>query len=465
MAIEITIPRLGWNMEEGLFVGWLKRDGEPVNSGEALFCLETDKATQEVECLDNGVLRILPNGPKDGDKLVVGTVIGYLTQPGEALPFANETKNAPPESAAQLSESSDGPSAISAVREQRPAASVGVPHAAGTGSRRESASVAVQESAREESEIGRRMNEAGAALRPSGMLKQTDRTLSPAISPRAKRVARELDIDWTRLQGTGQTGRIREQDVRAAAAKSPIDPILYMPSGIGSQAVDAIPITPIRQKIAERLLTSVRSTVPVTLTTTADATNLVHLRRQFKVAVSADNGLVPTFTDILVKLTAVALREHALLNARWGDKQILVARDIHIGIAVDTEDGLLVPVIHDVPSLSLKQLAIQSHELIERARQRRLKAEDMQGGTFTVSNLGTFGIDGFTPIINYPECAILGIGRIRQVPSVVGERIVAVEQLALSLTFDHRIVDGAPAARFLQTLSRLIENPCPALIS
>jgi pyruvate dehydrogenase E2 component (dihydrolipoamide acetyltransferase) len=162
---------------------------------------------------------------------------------------------------------------------------------------------------------------------------------------------------------------------------------------------------------------------------------------------------------MIVKLCATALQAHPPLNARWEEAGIVPLPGIHIGIAVDTEAGLMAPVIRDVPSLSLMQLAARAHELIERARNRKLMAAEMEGGTFTVSNLGEFGIDAFTPIINYPECAILGVGRIQRRPMVVGEQIVAREQVTLSLTFDHRLVDGAPAARFLETLRKSIENP------
>ena len=368
MPIPITIPRLGWNMEQGVFQGWLKADGAAVHAGESLFTLESEKATDDVECLDSGVLRIATNGPRPGETLAVGAVIGHLIQ--------------------------------------------------------------------EEERETRRQGD-----------KEIERPVKQTISPRAKRAALVRGLDWSKLQGSGRNGRIRERDVLAAAPSS-------LPHGA------PIAVSSLRRTIAERMLTSHRSTAPVTLTTTADATNLVNLRSQFKAATEVS----PSYTDFLVKLTAIALQKHPLLNARWDGQQIVMSAEIHIGIAVDTDAGLVVPVLRDVPTLSLKQLAIQSRDLIERARRRQLTADEMQGGTFTLTNLGAFGIDAFTPIINYPECAILGVGRIRRVPVALGEQIVAREQLTLSLTFDHRIVDGAPAARFLQMLSGLIENPAPALM-
>jgi len=379
MAIPITIPRLGWNMDEGVFVGWLKQDGDHIRAGEALFSLEGEKATEEIECLDEGILRIAPSAPKAGETIPVGVVIGYLVREGEDAPF-------------------------------------GEPGASATGG-----SEAL----------------AGSSLPPVADAPGSPESAAPvsrktlAISPRARRVAAQLGIDPATLRGSGRTGRIRERDVRAA-----------------------VPVRPIRKTIAERMVASHLTTAPVTLTTTADATTLVKLRNQFK----ADNDLVPSYTDFLVKLSAAALQQHPALNARWTDGQIILSPAIHIGIAVDTDAGLLVPVIRDVPALSLEQLSARSRELIERARQRRLSVEEMQDGTFTVTNLGAFGIEAFTPIINHPECAILGVGRIQKQPVVIGDGIAIRDMIALSLTFDHRIVDGAPAARFLQTLTRLIEH-------
>jgi pyruvate dehydrogenase E2 component (dihydrolipoamide acetyltransferase) len=403
MATPITIPRLGWNMEDGVFVCWLKNDGAILHPGDALFTLESEKATEDVECLENGILRIDPNGPRAGDKVLVGAVIGHLLQPGEEVPS-----------------------------ETVPSRPVAVPSP--------SAPLALQSPDA--------INSSG----PAHFL-----SVAPTISPRAKRVARELGLDWKRLSGTGSTGRIRERDVRAAAT-APASGVPVMSSEVN------VSVSPIRQAIADHLLQSQRLTAPVTLTTTADVSNLVNLRNQFKAALVPSKDQVPSYTDFFVKLTATALQQHPLLNASWADDKIRMAPAIHIGIAVDTEAGLLVPVIRDVPSLSLKSLAARTDELITRAHQRKLGADEMQGGTFTVTNLGAYGIDAFTPIIHHPQCGILGVGRIQRRPLALGDQVIIREQVTLSLTFDHRIVDGGPAARFLQTLSSLIENPGPWLM-
>lgn len=220
------------------------------------------------------------------------------------------------------------------------------------------------------------------------------------------------------------------------------------------------PVDATRRLIAERMTRSLRETAPVTLTTSIDAANLVNLRRQFQ-AVAASRGDEASpgigFSDMVVTLAAQALTKHGLLNARWDGDRIVIHRKVHVGLAVDTEHGLLVPVIRDAQDLTLRQVAARTRDLIDRARRRALAPEDLRGGTFTVTNLGAFGIDAFTPIINLPECAILGMGRIHD--AGVGPR------MTLSLTFDHRIVDGAPAARFLQDLAGRLENPGPWLLT
>jgi pyruvate dehydrogenase E2 component (dihydrolipoamide acetyltransferase) len=213
-------------------------------------------------------------------------------------------------------------------------------------------------------------------------------------------------------------------------------------------------MTPVRKVIAERMARSAHTTAPVTLTTRADATNFVNLREQFKAAAPES---IPGYTDLIVKLTALVLQRHPYMNAVWRDDAIFASDAVHIGIAVDTDAGLMAPVLRDVPSLAVRQVAEQSRALIEQARAQRLTVEQMQGGTFTVTNLGMHGIDAFTPIINLPECAVLGVGRVVAEPAVHEGRIVPRDMVTLSLTFDHRVVDGAPAARFLNDVRLRIE--------
>jgi pyruvate dehydrogenase E2 component (dihydrolipoamide acetyltransferase) len=240
------------------------------------------------------------------------------------------------------------------------------------------------------------------------------------------------------VPGTGRGGRVRERDVRAAVA---------------STSGKLIPHSRIRRVIAARMLAGVTIAAPVTLTTKVDATRLV----QWREAASSKPG----YTDVLVILTAKALREHPLLQAQWRDDGLFVPDHVHIAIGVDTDAGLLAPVIRDADRLAIDQIAATSRDLIDKARAGRLAAEEQRDATFTVTNLGMFGVDAFTPIIHLPQSAVLGVGRIVKEPAVVENQVVPRDMLSLSLTFDHRVVDGAPAARFLQTLAGLITRGEP----
>jgi pyruvate dehydrogenase E2 component (dihydrolipoamide acetyltransferase) len=219
-----------------------------------------------------------------------------------------------------------------------------------------------------------------------------------------------------------------------------------------------IPHTSTRRTIAARMVAGVTQAAPVTLTVRANAAEFVKARKHFKEAAAAGE-VVPSYTDLLLKLTAAALRQHPLLQAQWRDDGLFVPERIDIAVAADTEAGLLAPVVRGVDRLSVREVAARSRDLIDRARAGRLGAEEMRGATFTVSNLGGLGIDAFTPIIHLPQSAVLGLGRIAREPVVLGDRVVPGDVTTLSLTFDHRVVDGAPAARFLDALRRLLERP------
>ena len=306
MAFELFVPRLGWDMEEGTFAGWLKKDGETVKEGQPVFLVESEKAEQEVESLESGILRIPADGPQPGDVLPVGTLIGYLVEPGE-----------------------EAPSSVKSVGRTPP-----MPESAGA--KAESAST-------------------GGAVVPTPAAQpreEREPAARPSISPRAKRIAKELGVDWKKVQGTGSEGRIVEGDIRAVASGSAAAP---PPAQVGR----------LRKRIAERVSESAHSTAPVTLTVEADATNLVGRRAELKASAS-DGAVVPTYTDLLVELTATALERHPLMNAYWENEEIRVLDDIHIAIAVDTEEGLLAPVLRDANKKSIEQIAQESGSLAER---------------------------------------------------------------------------------------------------
>ncbi|MCC6168033.1 MAG: 2-oxo acid dehydrogenase subunit E2 [Caldilineaceae bacterium] len=457
MPVEIRMPRLGWTMEEGAFGEWLKPDGADVAPGDPLFTVEGDKATQEVEAFDAGILHIPPDGPQPGQVLPVGARLGYILQPGEALPSPGGHR----------------PDAI-------------VPQV--------------------------QIEEQSAALAPTQpSIEKGMRTLQ-AISPRARRVADELGVDWTQLAGSGRTGRIVERDVRAAAQAaaqtisqdavqqgdklrvSPLAQRVAAAAGIdladvaaqhpgariqrdqveaaiaarsaaapeiadSETADERLPVTRLRHLIAQRMLESAQTTAAVTLTSEADATALVALREQIKAAFTPRGWDVPSYTDLLIKLTALALQEHPRLNATWQGDEIILHGAVHLGLAVDTEPGLVAPVVRDAQAKSVRQIAGETRALVEQAQANRLGPDDLRGGTFTLTNLGMYSVDFFTPLINLPQCAILGVGRIAQKPAVYQGQVVPRSMLALSLTFDHRVVDGAPAARFLDTVRQFVETP------
>ena len=382
MAEEIAMPRLGWTMEEGTLVEWLKTEGEQVETGEILFTVESDKALNEIETFSSGILCIPPGAPQPGDTVPVGTLLGYLLQTGEEMPTERASASGDPAS----------PIPVPATLHNQP-------------------------------------TPAAKPLSTKG---------NPTISPRARRIANELNISWHHIKGSGQTGRIIERDIRAVTAQPP-----------GSTGH-------IRELLANRLWQSQNETAAVTLTTEADATGLVDMRAGFKASQGTD---APTYSHMIAKLTALALGEHPALNASWQNGAPHQYESVHLGLAIDTEGGLLVPVIRDADSKSLTQIATEARALALTARRHTLGPDALQGGTFTISNLGMYGIDAFTPIINLPQAAILGLGRIVEKPAVFQGQVVPRALMALSLTFDHRILDGGPAARFLDRVRTFIEQP------
>lgn len=427
MAYEITLPRLGWDMEEGALAGWLKADGEWVNAGELLFNVEGDKAVQEMEALDSGFLRIAPNAPSIGEKVPVGTLLGYLVPKEEMQSFTMSKVSTPPASSAL--------------------ADVPTPHASPT-----------------------KPEVIGETLAPLPGNRPGRRVY---ISPYARRMAEGLGVDWQKVTGSGVGGRIMARDIQVAIAHRNIPTTLPFPQPVSAKTVSTAPRTDIssvkrasistmRRSIAEHISMGVHTAAPVTLTCEVDATQLVVLRSQLKEEARSDGRSAPSYNDMLAKIAAQALLEHPQINAYIEGDTVVSFSSAHVAIAVDTDRGLLAPVLRDVQEKSLRQVAQESAVLIEKTRLGTATYEELQGGTFTITNLGAFEIEAFTPIINMPQCAILGVGQIipkQIVVDVEKEKVVIQQRMALSLTFDHRLVDGAQAARFLQRIKRLIEKP------
>jgi len=325
---------------------------------------------------------------------------------------------------------------------------------------------------------------------PSGRIIEADvlafAAAQPRATPLARKVAAEAGIGLSGVAASGPGGRITRADVdrgrgavsapavsAPAVSAPPVSaPAVSAPASprhaIAAEGADTaplqmggqvVPLAGVRARIAERMAASARETARVTLTTEVDATRLVEARTRLKAAYAAELGFDIGYNDLLIAICAHALREHPALNSRLEGDSIHLLDEVHVGLAVDTERGLLVPVVRHADRLRLAEIARALRELVARARQGRSGPDELKGGTFTITNLGAYGIDAFTPIINLPECAILGVGRIAPRPAVVDGQLAVRQRLWLSLTFDHRLVDGAPAARFLQRIAQLVEEP------
>jgi pyruvate dehydrogenase E2 component (dihydrolipoamide acetyltransferase) len=476
MAADVTIPRLGWSMEEGVFAGWIKKPGDTVKPGEPLFMLEGEKATQEIEAVDGGVLHLAPDAPSEGQTVLVGRTIAKLCAAGET-PAWGTAANPPAAvaaSAAAAPPQASGAPPAPPVAERHPAAVApapatrAIPVAASPSVRRLARQMGIDLATVAPRLPGGRLSAedlatahhgAGPAARVASPAHAPANAILPAASPRssprARRAARDRGVDVATIRGSGAGGRVRERDVLAAAQAGATP----RGSGVPGPATGAkvMPITQTRRTIARQMVRSRQETVPVTLTAWADATALLAARAALK---AADGPEAATLNDMLLKAVADTLLAHPLLAARWEETHLSLPGDrIDIGLAVDAPGGLVVPVVRDVAAAPLAEVARQTRRLVERARSGRLTAADMQGGVFTLTSLGSNGIEFFTPVINHPEAAILGVGAIRMhpVPPPGGqEGFVLQRQLPLSLTFDHRIVDGGPAARFLGDLAARI---------
>lgn len=447
MATEVLVPPLGQTVDTVTLATWYKNEGDSVKQGEMLFAIETDKATLDVEAPASGVLRRVT--ARAGDAVAALTAIAVIAGPEEVVDRAlrpdREVEASP---AREVGGWGDGVDA-SLARQDR----------AGTQGR-----IFISPRARRLAEQHHIPLAALQATGPEGAIVERDvmayleRLETPSITPVARRLAEGEGINWRELAGSGPGGRITREDVTRALAppqtEAPGAVSEGQPVAPFNEPLEIIPVRSVRAVIAERLLQSSRNSAQVTLTAEADATALVELRRSL-----AGDGVETSYSDLFLYVLGRALKEHPQLNASLEGDTIKTWRRIHIGLAVDTERGLLAPVVRDVAGKGIAQLAGETQALIDRARAGQCLPEELQGGTFTLTNLGMYGIDAFTPLLNLPECAILGVGRITTQPAIVDGQVVGRERVWLSLTFDHRLIDGGPAARFLQRVVQLVERP------
>jgi pyruvate dehydrogenase E2 component (dihydrolipoamide acetyltransferase) len=403
MVTEVILPKMGQTMEEGTIIEWVKKEGDPVERGDLLFVFESDKATLEVEATARGFLRkiLVPVGKT----VPILTVVALITR------TADED---------------------------------------------------IEDYQVESPEV-QRMEAQVPALEPATLVPALEPAAGRILaSPRARKLAREKGVDLALVTGSGPHGRIVERDVLDYLTLLPKEAPTPLPAPptVG-QTVESVPLTGLRHIIAERMAASAHTTARVTLVTEADATAFVETREQLKAHVANEWGFAPGYNDLLGIIVARALREFPYMNVRLSaDGQAIEHLPaVNLGMAVDTERGLLVPVIRHADQKGLRAFGTELRALVERARAGKSLPDELTGGTFTITSLGMHEIDAFTPIINLPEAAILGVGRIQAKPVVRDGQIVVRQMWTLSLAFDHRLVDGAPAARFLQRIKQLIENP------
>ena len=455
MAVEITMPQMDQTMTTGKVGKWLVKEGDTVEEGDAVLEIETDKVVHELESPAGGnIAQILV---EEGTDVPINAVLAIIGAPGEQIekreaPSPIEEKVAAPKEVAVGAASPPIPSPASGSVKASPSArrlaqqhNVDVTQVRGLGP-------------------GGRIIEADVQAYIDSMVAEpavSDRIIA---SPLARRLAKEYNLDTATIAGSGPGGRIVRDDVlRAAeAAKAvPAEPVPAIQPEVAPAQV--IPVTGIRQIIAERMSLSTQTTASVTLNTEVDVTELIELRTWLNQKLS-EKDVTLTYTDLLVKVVAHALREHPRINSTLAEDGIHLIDQINIGVAVALEDGLVVPVLTNADQKGLSVISRETKEIAEKARNNQLNPADLRGGTFTLTNLGMFGIDTFTPIINPPECAILGVGRIVKKPVVHEDEIKIRSMMGFSLSFDHRIVDGAPAAQFLQTVTTYINEPYLLLV-
>ena len=458
MAEQLLIPKLGNTVEEVTIIDWMVADGSEVKAGQEVLEIETDKAVFAVESTVDGIIH---QGPfSSGDVAIVLSVVAVIgnaedswsdqeaaDEPAEIVIDVFEvTEDEAPAPFPTGSEEADRLFASPRARKLASSKDVDLSLVTPTG--------------------------------PEGRILERDVLTHleqrPGITPVARKLAEEAKLDVYAIAGSGPGGRITKRDVERAMAEvdaapaatpaavftppTPAVPAIVAPLPV-ADVLERVPLKGVRGIIADRMATSVHTTARVTLVSEIDASEFVVMRQRLKASVAEEWGFAPGFNDLLAVIVAKALRKFPYMNARLAEDAIEYLSHVNLGMAIDTERGLLVPNIKDADTKSLRQFGAEFRELIGQARSGRVQPDVLADGTFTITSLGTFDIDAFTPVINLPEAAILGVGRIQPKAVVVDGEIVARQMWTLSLVFDHRLVDGAPAARFLQHIKTVIEEP------
>ncbi|MFS9002720.1 dihydrolipoamide acetyltransferase [Streptococcus salivarius] len=460
MAFEIIMPKLGVDMQEGEIIEWKKQEGDVVNEGDILLEIMSDKTNMELEAEDSGVLLKITR--QAGETVPVTEVIGYIGAEGEVV--ADNAASAPAaEAAPQVEE-------VATVEAPVVAAQAPVVHEGG----KVRATPKARKVARELGIDLAQVPGTGAKGRVHADDVENFKGAQPKATPLARKIAADLGIDLATVSGTGFGGKITKEDVLAISAPAQVKEaaaasvVEAKPEKVLPEGVEVIPMSAMRKAISKGMTHSYLTAPTFTLNYDVDMTNLMALRKQVLDPIMNKTGMKVTFTDLigLAVVRTLMKEEHRYLNASLIDdaKNIELHKFVNLGIAVGLDDGLIVPVVHGADKMSLSDFVVASKDVIKKAQAGKLKAAEMSGSTFSITNLGMFGTKSFNPIINQPNSAILGVSATIQTPVVVDGEVVVRPIMGLCLTIDHRIVDGMNGAKFMVDLKHLIENPMELLI-
>ena len=438
MSVKVTMPKLGMTMKVGKVSKWYKNEGDSVEKGEDLFEVETEKITNKVESPATGILFqiVVP----EGTTVAVGTILAVIAEAGEKPERIEGIQ------AGEVVEMKAEPGKPQAAEEK-------------TGPKEKKRILATPSARRVAKELGVDLTLV-PGTGPDGKIKEADvRKFHeegppvPKITPLAAEIAKQEGLDISKITGTGENGKITRADVQRALAAPEVAPE-EIPSD-----VKVIPLEGIRKVIADNMHASLQNSAQLTTFTEVDVTEMVRFRDLVREEYKMDDSVKISYNDIIVMATARALMRHRIMNSTLVGEEILVHDTVHLGIAVALSEGLIVPKLRNAEKKTLLQIAKEVRELAQKAREGALVVEEVTDGTFTISNVSMLGMDGFTPVLNPPETGILGVGRVIEKPAVFNGEITIRHMMTLSLTFDHRVVDGVPAMTFLKTLARYLEHP------
>lgn len=438
MSVNVTMPKMGMTMKTGKLSKWYKNESDPVEKGETLFEVETEKITNKIESPGSGLLFqiVVPAG----ETVPVGTILAVIAQTGEQPERIEgiqvgeveevQAENGGPQAAEAKAEPQEKKRILSTPSARRLAKELGVDLLNVTGSG------------------------------PKGKIKDADVLKfheegppTPKITPLAAEIAKQEGLDISTITGTGENGKITKEDVEQALAASKAAPEAQL------SGARIIPFEGMRRAIADNMHASLQNAAQLTTFTEVDVTEMVRFRDVMRTEFARDDSVKISYNDIIVMATARALMRHPIMNSTLVGEEILLHDTVNLGIAVALPEGLIVPKLRNAEKKTLLEIAKEVRQLAKRAREGALTIEEVTDGTFTISNVSMLGMDGFTPVLNPPETGILGVGRVIEKPAVYNGEIAIRHMMILSLTFDHRIVDGAPAMTFLRDLARYLAQP------